>query len=82
MIKLFKVSFHFNQVFKHREGRFLTVYRKGNAINGKIVSTNLLWATLQLPDGTKRLRRIPNFKVQCVAADRVIMSINANTERV
>ena len=81
MIKLFKVSIHFNSVFKHRGGRFLTVYRNGSAINGKIVGTNLLWATLQLPDGSKRVKRLPNFSVKLVAADHVLMSINGNEFR-
>lgn len=81
MVSLFKVSLHFNQIFKNRGGRFLTVYKYGQAINGKIIGTNPLWATIQPAAAPYKRVRVLNLSVKLVSADHVWMSIEGNVDR-
>ena len=80
MRPVLKLSIHFNQVFKHRGGRFLTIYKGKTKVNGKVLSTNPIWATIQRADNQK-LVRVWNFKVDMVNADHHHMTIDGNYER-
>ena len=77
MISIVKFSIHFNKVFQHRGGRWITVYSKGQRVNGKVIKTNPVWATIQRADNQK-LVKVWNFKVQFVKADHVKMTRTAN----
>ena len=79
MISIIKFSIHFNKVFQHRGGRWVTIYTRSNptGLNGKVIKTNPVWATIQRADN-QRLVRVWNFKVNCVAADHHLMSKSAN----
>jgi hypothetical protein len=73
MIKLFKVSIVFNRTFKNRGGRFLTVYDKtGKPVNGKVLSSNILFAKVQLARDPKTVIRVKNWSIKFVCADHVI----------
>lgn len=77
MIKLFKVSIVFNRTFKNRGGRFLTVYDKtGKPVNGKVLSSNLLFAKVQLARDPKTVVRVKNWSVKFVCADHFIHTVN------
>lgn len=71
MLHLIRVSIRFNRVLKNRGGRFLTVYRGGSMINGKVLSTNPLYAKVQrASDG--QVFRVKNWSVKFVCADHLI----------
>ena len=71
MLHLIRVSIRFNRVLKNRGGRFLTVYRGGSKINGKVLSTNPLYAQVQrASDG--QVFRVKNWSVKFVCADHLI----------
>ena len=81
MKSLFKVSVHFNKVFENRGGRFITVYQNGKHINGKVLGTNLVWATIQPAADPKKKIRMLNFKVRVVNADHCTMTMDGNLDR-
>ena len=75
MLHLVRISLRFNRVLKNRGGRFLTVYRKGEKINGKVLSTNPLYAKVQrASDG--QVFRVKNWSVSFVCADHLIHTQN------
>jgi hypothetical protein len=80
MKSIIRFSIHFNKVFQKRGGRFLTVYHKGLPVNGKVLATNPIWATIQRADNQK-LVRVLNFKVVCVNADHHSMTRHGNVQR-
>jgi hypothetical protein len=71
MINLFKVSIKFNSVLKNRGGRFLTVYSKGSRVNGKVLTTNPIFAKVQRAQDQKVVY-VKNWKVNFVCADHLI----------
>lgn len=75
-----KISIHFNQVFKNRGGRFLTVYKKHGKFNGKIIKTNPIFATMQVAS-TGRKVYLLNFNVKLVRADHCDMTPDYNYNR-
>ena len=79
MISIVKFSIHFNKVFQHRGGRWVTIYTRSNptGLNGKVIKTNPVWATIQRADNQKN-GKVWNFKVQFVNADHVKMTRTSN----
>lgn len=71
MFRLFKVSIRFNSVLKNRGGRFLTVYSKGQRVNGKVLTTNPIFAKVQRATD-QRVIYVKNWKVNFVCADHLI----------
>lgn len=75
---MIKFSIHFNQVFKNRGGRFLTVYKKhGQRFNGKIIKTNPIWATMQEAKSGRKIKLL-NFNIRFVVADHHYMTRYGN----
>lgn len=71
MFHLVRISVRFNRVLKNRGGRFLTVYRQGDKLNGKVLSTNPFYAKIQrASDG--QVFRVKNWSVRFVCADHLI----------
>jgi hypothetical protein len=71
MFHLVRISIRFNRVLKNRGGRFLTVYRQGDKLNGKVLSTNPFYAKIQrASDG--QVFRVKNWSVRFVCADHLI----------
>lgn len=81
MRNILKFSIHFNKVFKHRGGRWITVYKGKSKINGKVIKTNPLWATIQRSDNPLKLVRVLNFNIDMVNADHHHMTMDGNFER-
>jgi hypothetical protein len=71
MLRLFRVSLRFNGVLKHRGGRFLTVYRRGERVNGKVIKVNPLFATVQRAQDGK-VFTVKNWSIKFVCADHQI----------
>jgi hypothetical protein len=77
MIKLFKVSLVFNRTFKNRGGRFITVYDNNRkAFNGKVLTSNVFFARIQLARDPKTVIRVKNWSVKFVCADHFIWTTN------
>lgn len=70
MFKFIKVSIRFNRVLSNRGGRFLSIYSKGNKYNGKVLTSNPLYAKVQLSrTGPNRIVYVKNWSVSFVIAD-------------
>ena len=75
MLHLVRISLRFNRVLKNRGGRFLTVRSRDQRINGKVLSTNPLYAKVQrASDG--QVFRVKNWSVRFVCADHLIHTQN------
>lgn len=74
---MIKFSIHFNQVFKNRGGRFLTVYKNNGKFNGKIIKTNPIWATMQEAKSGRKIKLL-NFNIRFVVADHHYMTRYGN----
>jgi hypothetical protein len=72
MFKLFKVSLKFNRALKNRGGRFLTVYQKGQKVNGKVLTTNPFYAKVQSAR-TGKVLFVKNWSVSFVVADHKVI---------
>jgi hypothetical protein len=77
---MIKFSIHFNQVFKKRGGRFLTVYKNNGKFNGKIIKTNPIWATMQEAKSGRKIKLL-NFNIKFVVADHHYMTRYGNIAR-
>jgi len=77
---MIKFSIHFNQVFKNRGGRFLTVYKNNGKFNGKIIKTNPIWATMQEAKSGRKIKLL-NFNIKFVVADHHTMTRYGNIAR-
>jgi len=77
---MIKFSIHFNQVFKNRGGRFLTVYKNNGKFNGKIIKTNPIWATMQEAKSGRKIKLL-NFNIKFVVADHHYMTRYGNIAR-
>lgn len=71
-MKLFKISIKFNRLLSNRGGRFLTVYNtKGEKINGKVLTTRLLWAKIQHAK-TGKTQWVKNWNARVLVADHEV----------
>jgi hypothetical protein len=71
-MKLFKISIKFNHLLSNRGGRFLTVYNaKGEKINGKVLTTRLLWANIQHAK-TGKTQWVRNWNTRVLVADHEV----------
>lgn len=70
MFKYIKISLKFNRVLSNRGGRFLSIYSKGKKYNGKVLTSNPFYATVQLSrTGPNRIVKVRNWSVSFVIAD-------------
>ena len=75
MFNLIKISIKFNKVLSNRGGRFLSIYAKGVKYNGKVLTSNPLYAKVQrASDG--QVFRVKNWSVRFVCADHLIHTQN------